>query len=86
LNSVGENQVDIPMPRGPIGDAFAASFVEGPLANGLLAGKLEARDYLQQGRQRVNDEIKRRSWNTSMGMEQLSKGALEFPDKKVLDK
>ncbi len=86
LDSVDKFQVDIPMPRGPIGDAFAASFVEGPLANGLLAGKLEARDYLQQGRQRVNDEIKRRSWNTSMGMEQLSKGALEFPDKKVLDK
>lgn len=86
LNSVGKHQIDIPMPRGPIGDAFAASFVEGPLANGLLAGKIEARDYLQQGRQRVNDEIKRRSWNTSLGMEQLSKGALEFPDKKVLDR
>jgi multiple sugar transport system substrate-binding protein len=85
LGSLDGVTIDIPFPKGPIGDVFAASFVEGPLVNGLLSGQLATRDFIDQARSRVNDEIAKRSWNSSKGLELLQKsGALTDPDTRAL--
>jgi ABC-type glycerol-3-phosphate transport system substrate-binding protein len=87
LGNAGGHPVDVPFPRGPIGTALADSFVEGTNANNLVSGKLATADYLKRGRDAVNAEIKKRSWDGTKGKELLEKGgALSDPDLKVAAK
>jgi multiple sugar transport system substrate-binding protein len=85
LTSSGGHPVGIAFPRGPIGEAWANSFVEGTLANGLLSGKLSAKDYISRARKQVNSEISQLHWNSKEGVKRLkSSGALADANSKVL--
>jgi multiple sugar transport system substrate-binding protein len=65
--------VDVPTPRGPIGEAWKEAFTS-ELFDGARAGQMSTKDFLDQASKRVDDTIAKFDWKKGKGMELLQKG------------
>lgn len=85
FGEIDGHQVDVPTPRGPIGEAWKAAFTEADLYGALFSGQISTQEYLDSACERVNEEIARQEWSSSVGLERLrNSGALTDPDARVL--
>lgn len=85
FGEVNGHQVDVPTPRGPIGEVWKESFTGADLPGALFSGQISTREYLDSACARVNDEIARQNWSATEGLDRLlASDALADPDTKVL--
>jgi ABC-type glycerol-3-phosphate transport system substrate-binding protein len=85
FGDINGHGVDVILPRGPIGDAWKGNFTGAELYGSLFSGQITARQFLDEGCTRVNDEIARLEWNAEEGLQRLlDSGSVTDPDAKVL--
>jgi hypothetical protein len=65
--------VDVPTPRGPVGEEWKEAFTS-ELFTSALSGQISTQQFLDQACQRVDNEIAKRQWRKGRGMELLQKG------------
>lgn len=84
FGDVNGHPVDVPTPRGPIGEEWKEAFTS-ELFNSALAGQITTQQFLDQAAQRVNNEIAKWQWRKGRGMELLQRGgALTSPGRRFL--
>lgn len=82
FGDVDGHPVDVPLPRGPIGEAWKQAFT-GELFESARSGQISTQDYLNQACQRVDQEIAKWGWNKDKGLELLKQGGgLSHPNRK----
>lgn len=85
FGDINGHNVDVIVPRGPIGDVWKGSITEADLYGALFSGQITSREFLDRACTRVNDEIARLEWNAAEGLQRLlDSGAVADPGAKVL--
>jgi multiple sugar transport system substrate-binding protein len=85
FGSVNGHQVDVPTPRGPIGEVWKQAFTGEELWGSLISGQISTAEFLERACARVNEEITRQEWSLTEGLTRLQEsGALTDPDARVL--
>jgi multiple sugar transport system substrate-binding protein len=84
FGNVGDAPVDVPTPRGPVGEEWKEAFTS-ELFTSALSGQISTQQFLDQACQRVDNEIAKRQWRKGRGMELLQKGGgLTEPSRRFL--
>lgn len=73
FGEIDGHPIDVPLPRGPVGDAFKSA-VKGDLLSAALSGQMTTKQYQDQAVARVNEAIAKYQWKKGRGLELLEKG------------
>ncbi|CAA9354107.1 MAG: hypothetical protein AVDCRST_MAG93-7267 [uncultured Chloroflexia bacterium] len=85
FDSIGEQPVDVNVPRGPVGETWKSAITEADLYGALFSGQITTREFLDTACDRVEERIQELNWSSAEGLNRLMEsGALTDPDAKVL--
>jgi len=85
FGAIGDQPVDVNVPRGPIGEAWKSAITEADLYGALFSGQITTREFLDTACDRVDEQIQNLNWSSTEGLNLLMEsGALTDPDAKVL--